>query len=145
MTNPTPQFVLVGSDHERLAVQAVGRVRPDVASGDDGNWLAAAVEILAGGFSGVATCSIRTEDLDEFRSGLARVVEDPSAAATFKTMEDQLGIAVRGDGEDSLVIEGHVGESNPGNRIEFRIQGKRAGLPTVLKSIDAILGAYPVG
>ena len=144
MTNSTPQFVLVGDDHERLAVQAVGRVRPDVASGDDGNWLEAAVEVLAGSFSGVATCSIRTEDLDEFRSELVRVVSDPSKTATFRTMEDQLGISIRAEGEEDLRIEGHVADPNPGNRIEFQVQGKRDQLPAVLKSIEAILGAYPV-
>ena len=144
MTNSTPQFVLVGNDHERLAVQAVGRVRPDVASGDDGNWLEAAVEILAGGFSGVATCSIRTEDLAEFRSGLALMMEDASATAAFKTMENRLAITVSGDREDSMTIEGHVVDSSPGNRIEFRIQGRRDGLQVVLGSVDAILGAYPV-
>ena len=64
MSNPQYQFVLSGSGHQKLHVTATGRIRPDAASGDDGNWLTATVEIRTGRFSGAVMCSLRTDDLD---------------------------------------------------------------------------------
>lgn len=145
MTNPVLQFVVAGSGDQRLVVEATGRIRPDVAGGDDGNWLAATVEVFNGRFSGAATCSIRTEDLDEFRSGLALLTDDRSASVAFKTMENQLGISIVGDGRGGVAIGGHVADSIEGNRLEFRFVGDVGGLSDVLQSIDEILDAYPVG
>lgn len=144
MSSPALQFVLAGDGQQRLVVKPTGRIRPDVASGDDGNWLEVTVEILSGQFSGEATCSIRTEDLDEFRSGLAGLTDDRSASVAFKTMENQLGISIEGDGSGGVTIGGHVADSIDGNRLEFRFLGEVGGLSAILQSIDEILDAYPV-
>lgn len=145
MSKPTYQFVVAGTGHQRLVVTTTGRIRPDAASSDDGNWLTVTVEIRSGRFSGAAMCSIRMDELDEFRTGLARLTDDRSASARFKTMENQLGISIVGDGHGGMAIRGHVADGVDGNRLEFAFQGDLGGLPTVLQSIDAVLEAYPVG
>lgn len=144
MSSSTHQFVLSGSGKQRLMVRTTGRVRPDSTDSDDFHWLRTGVEVLAGQFAGSATCSIRTEDLTDFRDGLARLTDDLGATATFKTMEDQLGIEIRGDGKGAMTVRGHVSDAIDGNRLSFEFAGDRAGLPPVLQAIDAILDAYPV-
>lgn len=143
MSKPTHTLVLTGPAQQRLTVQAVGRIRPDATNTDDGNWLRTTVQLQTGQFAGAATCSIRTDDLSDFREGLARLTDDRSATATFKTMEDQLGIVIIGDGRGGLTIQGHVADT--ANRLAFAFQGDQGGLPQVLETIDAILAHYPVG
>ena len=67
MSSTKHPFVLVGSGSQRLVVQTGGRVRPDSTDSDDIHWLRAEVEVLAGQFAGSAKCSIRVEDIAEFR------------------------------------------------------------------------------
>jgi hypothetical protein len=144
MTTKVHEFVLGGAERARLAVRVSGRLRAYALDGDDGNWLQAAVEIHCGKFAGGVTCSLRTDDFADFRTALARLTDNRSATAVFKTMEDQLGIQIKGDGRGAMQISGHVSDAIDGNRLAFSFVGDAGGLPAVLSAIDALLEAYPV-
>ncbi|MCB9870749.1 MAG: hypothetical protein H6837_12895 [Planctomycetes bacterium] len=72
-------------------MQVSGRQRPDAFEGDDVNWLQALVDVRAGGFAGAVSCSLRNDDLADFRDALAGLTDGRREVARFRTMEDQLG------------------------------------------------------
>ena len=134
------EFQLGGSAQQRLRLRVTGRERPDMNEVDDENWLTASAEVRAGAFAGAAEFSLRTEDLAEFRKGLAELTDGASSPAHLKTMENQLALRVDSKG-GALLVGGHVGDRV--NQLTFGFTSDGGTIPTLLQSLDAILDAYP--
>ena len=146
-----------GALRDYLRVRVTGRQRPGTEDADDDNWLRATAEIRVGRFSGSTACSLRTEDLADFRKGLAHLTDDRAATAHFRIMEEQLAITLKRDGRGGVTVTGHVGEGSgtgtgagpdaggsSGNRLSFRMAGDAGGLSDVVRALDQILDEYPV-
>jgi hypothetical protein len=137
------EFAVGTADRARLKLQVRGRERPDLTEADDSNWLQGAIDVRSGTMAGSVPCSLRTEDLVDFRTGLARMTDGQSATAECKTMEGLLAIRIVRCGRDELGVSGHISESVDGNRLTFRFTIPAAGIPLMLKDLDEILDEYP--
>ena len=135
---------LGSGDRARLKLRVSGRERPDFTDVDDRNWLQATVEVRSGRMAGAIACSLRTEDIGEFRGGLARMTDVDTASGEFKTMEDRLGIKVERGTPGRLTISGHIGEEPGADRLQFRFGAAADGIPMMLQDLDEVLDEYPV-
>ena len=139
------EFRLGTDDRASLKLKIRGRERPDATDAEDRNWLQGAVEVCSGHMAGTVGCSLRAEDLADFRGSLASLTvagpESPEAVLT--TMEHRLGIQVAQDA-GVLAVAGHIADGPDRNRFEFRFRTDAAELPKMLQSLDAILDAYLV-
>ena len=138
------EFSLGDGDRARLKLRISGRERPDFTGGDDRNWLQATVEVRSGRMAGAIACSLRTEDIGDFRSGLARMTDADDVSGEFKTMEDRLAIKVERGGSGSLTVTGHISEQPDGDGLSFRFTTAADGIPNMLKDLDEILDEYPI-
>jgi hypothetical protein len=138
------EFTIGGGAREKLVVRINGRERPDAVDNDDGNWLHASVEIIARRFAGSCVCSLRTEDFADFRSELALLTDNPTATASFSSMEDQLALRISASGSGELTIAGHVSDGAIGDCLQFKIEADQSSLPQVLQDIDRILAEFPI-
>ena len=62
------EFNLGSGDRARMKLRISGRERPGAMDSDDRNWLQATVEVRSGRMAGAIACSLRTEDIADFRS-----------------------------------------------------------------------------
>ena len=138
------EFSLGSADRARLKLRISGRERPDFTDGDDRNWLQAVVEVRSGRMAGAIACSLRTEDIGDFRSGLARMTDAGDAFGEFKTMEDRLAIKVERSASGRLTVTGHISERPDGDRLSFRFATATDGIPMMLQDLDEILDEYPI-
>ena len=138
------EFNLGSGDRARLKLRISGRERPDLMDSDDRNWLQATVEVRSGRMAGAIACSLRTEDIGEFRSGLAGMTDAGDASGEFKTMEDRLRIKVERSTPGRLMISGHIAEDSGGDRLSFRFVTDADGIPAMLQDLDEVLDEYPV-
>ena len=137
------EFRLDDADRAWLKLRVHGRERPDFTDSDDHNWLQSGVEVRSGRMAGSVSCSLRTEDLAEFRGGLASLTDNAAAEALCKTMEDRLAIQMRRGGSGRLAVKGHIADAAEGNRLEFSFGVAVDGIPMLLQQLDVILDAYP--
>ena len=138
------EFSLGSGDRARFKLRISGRERPDSIDGDDHNWLQAAAEVRSGRMAGSIACSLRTEDLSDFRSGLARMTDADDAFGEFKTMEDRLAIKVERGAPGSLTVTGYISEEPDGDCLSFRFATDADGIPMMLRDLDEVLDAYPI-
>ena len=127
-------------------LRVMGYERAAVESGADANWLIGEVELTAssaGSFSGRRTVSLRTEELAEFRSELAHLVEHLEGEARLHHMEEEVGCTLslqHGKGTFDGFVREHVGA-------EVRVSGMRTDqsyLQTSLRDFDALVREFPV-
>lgn len=136
------EFNLGSGDRARLKLRVSGRERPDATDADDRAWLSASVEVRSGRMAGVIACSVRTEDITEFRSGLAVLTDAGDQPALFKTMEDRLAIRVKRDTPGPLTVSGHIAEDPEGDKLSFRFGTDAGSIPLMLRDLDKILDEY---
>jgi hypothetical protein len=137
------ELAIGSADRARLRLQVRGRERPDLTESDDSNWLRGVVEVRSGKMAGSVAYSLRTEDLNEFRAGLARMTDDRGAKAECKTMEDLIAIRLVHSAPRRLTVTGHISENPTGNRLTFQFDTDAAAIPMMLKDLDEILDEYP--
>src|SRR5271170_5364423 len=87
------------SEHERIEVDVLRYERSPVGEYHDDNWLTIEIRVRAGGFHGMVSAAILTEDLVRFASQLRPLYDSLSGSAKFSTMEGQLSLHLVGDGK----------------------------------------------
>jgi len=141
---PEPvQLVIGGEEHERLAVQVLGRERSGAFGADDGNWIDARVSVAAGAFRGEVACSLRAEDFAAFLAQVRLLEVQPSGTARFSTMEDQLEFAIAGDGLGRFDVRGHLMDAaGIGNRLAWSLAIDQTHLPRIIAALSDISTRY---
>jgi hypothetical protein len=134
-----------GERAEYLAIKLFGRQHPTCQDYWDGNWLRAEVEVVAGGFRGLVTGDLRTDELAIFHEQLSRLQESLRGKAEFATMERWLFIRVVGDGRGHMRFECELrDEPGMGNTLMCEFGYDQTFVPPMLTQLRQALECYPV-
>lgn len=142
-----PLTVIVGREEtERVALEVLGRERPNEDDFWDGNWLVVDVHIQAGGFIGHAVANLRAEEFRRFREGLEAAYNAVSGVATFETMEGWLTLTVNCERTGKVTIQGDATDrAGTGNRLHFSLPDMdQTDLPALIDQLVECERAYPV-
>ena len=132
------------SPSSRLSLQPLRRERPEATDYWDGNWVETTVVVAAGAFRGEFRAALRVEDFARFRDEVRVLYESLAGHARFGTMEEWIAVEIEGDGKGLLRAECSVlDEPGIGNRLTFTLSLDQTDLPEMLRSLDAICGAFP--
>ena len=141
-----PLTIVIGSlrdDH--LVIDVTRREYPDAHDSGDGNWVFATVRTHAGAFVGEYEALLRTDELDRFRAGLARLHAELHGTATFESMEEWLTLVIEGDGRGHFRAKCVArDEAGIGNELRFELNFDQTEIPPMLASLDAVLAEFPV-
>ncbi len=135
------QLVIGGKEHERVAVELLGREypEPDSLDADDSNWVPARVSVAAGAFRGQFSCCLRAEDFARLLPQLHRLEADASGSARFTTMEGQLEFEIKGDGRGHFDVRGEaMDEAGIGNKLTWSLTIDQTYLRPIIASVSAI-------
>jgi hypothetical protein len=148
-TSEHPSFRIGSPDSDHVVVRPrITRDAVGVSRGtdpDDGNWVSATIEIVAGAFRARIDAMLRVDDFVRFRDEVRLLNEDLSGTATFDTMEGWLRIEVQGDGRGHLRAGCEAVDSpGTGNRLAFAIALDQTDLPAIVRDLDAVCQEAPV-
>src|SRR5262245_35628507 len=87
---------------EHLLLVIEGRAHPASSDYWDGNWLNCVADVVAGAFHGRLPGSLRVDELEQFRHGLAQLYERLAGEVTLEPMERWLRLSITGDGRGHL-------------------------------------------
>ena len=112
---------------------------------DDANWLKCEIELSAGSFKARYKASLQTNDFVEFNKQLSELYIRLKGKAEFNTMEEQLSIVVKGNGQGQMAADCvAIDEAGIGNRLQFKIEFDQTHLNNVLHDLDSLIRKYPV-
>lgn len=139
------RMVIGLAEGEHLTLEPIRRNHPACTDFWDGNWVACAIDVKVGGFRGHVDADLRAEEFMTFRDGLQRLYDQLAGEAVFKTMEHWLTILVRGDGRGHFEAQCELRDDpGMGNRLVFSLAFDQTELLPILRSLDAVLRAFPV-
>ena len=134
-----------GERSEFLALTLLGRSHPAARDYWDGNWVRAAVEVIAGGFRGKVDGDLRAEELSAFHRDLAPLVETLAGEASFTTMEDWLSIVATGNGRGQIELRCEIRDQpGIGNTLAFRLALDQTYLGPLVAQLAQATRAFPV-
>jgi hypothetical protein len=137
-------FSLGGEENNRVQVQVHGYERPPVGEYYDDNWVRVSVFVAVGAFSGQFDAAFLTSDFVAFRDELLSLHASLQGKAVFSTMEDQLSLALTGNGLGGIEVKGvAIDAPGVGNQLEFELALDQSYLPAVLGDLDEILAEFP--
>ena len=141
-----PSFSLGGAERERVAVTVASYERREPAGEYwDDNWVAVEVVVLVGRFRAKYSASFMTAELLAFRDKLRNLYESLSGTVQFTTLEEQLSLALVGDGRGHIEVSGvAIDAPGIGNRLEFKLSLDQSQLASTLKGLDDVVSAFPV-
>jgi hypothetical protein len=138
--------LLIGHENgEHVVVRALSRNHPDLFDGWDANWVACEVAISAGGFRGAFRANCRSEEFRLFLDEVEALSGTLEGAASFSTMEGQIALSLAGDAKGHLRVQGTAADTPAGdNRLQFSFEIDQTCLPSIGRSLEVILSAFPV-
>jgi hypothetical protein len=108
----------------------------------DGNWLIAALDVVAGGFHGKCGASLRAEELLGFREVLERVDASLEGEAALESMESWLTLRVAVDRSGHLAVIDQLGSAN---ELTFGVEDlDQSGPPPMIEALREIETFFPV-
>ena len=111
----------------------------------DRNWIRSKVAIKAGGFSGQFDCELAATDFDGFKKELSVLYNKLDGTASFNTLEGQLEIKIKGDGNGHLKAECSAMDlAGMGNELMFTIDFDQTAIPRMIKQLEKIMETFPV-
>jgi hypothetical protein len=139
------QIHIGGEEHEFLAIEILGRERPEYPVGYfDNNWLKCIIEVVAGGFRGTLQCSLQTEDLVRLRE-IGRDLQDWSENQVgFGTLEDWLRIDFFLNERGGIELLGELRDQDAGNRLRFVLKLDQSYLPPFISDLERAIEQFPV-
>jgi hypothetical protein len=137
--------ILIGDpDGPRVLIQPQGREHPGLFDYWDGNWIVCEIHLSAGGFRGGFQASLRSEEFEAFLAELESLSQTLEGAAAFSTMEGQLALTLTGDGNGHIQLKGEAQDQPGGNRLHFEFEIDQTYLPSICRSLEHLLVAFPV-
>lgn len=113
---------------------------------DDYGWLNAEVAVSVGAWSGRFGACLRTPDFPRFRQQLEHLLANPSATASFTTLEQQLELKFLGNLLGHIKVEGQaVDQAGVGNRLQFSLDIDQSYLPDLINELLAVERRFPPG
>lgn len=138
--------VLIGdAGAQYVLIRPVGRSSPGLFDYSDGNWIVCEVEISAGGFRGQFSADVRSEEFQTFMEQVSELGRTVDGAATLSTIEGQLTLALASDGSGRMRVAGlALDAAGSDNRLNFSFEVDPACLPSISRSLEYLLAAFPV-
>ena len=138
--------ILIGDpDGQHVLIRPLGRRHPGLFDSLDGNWIDCEVAVQVKGFRGNFRAGLRSEEFQSFleeTQGLQRTLE---GTAQFTTMEEQVALTLAGDGKGHVRVSGEArDEPGSGNRLQFEFALEQTALPSICRSLEQFLAAFPV-
>lgn len=138
-------FSFGGEDRERIQVLVYGYERASVGDYHDDNWLSVEVQIDAGALTGRFQAAFLTEELVYFLEELRSLHSTLRGKASFTTMEEQLSLELEGNGLGHISLLGKTSDQpGIGNQLQFQLSLDQTQLQASLRSLEAVVNAYPV-
>lgn len=138
------QFSFGHSKNERIEVEVFGYEREPVGEYYDDNWLTVEIRVWAGGFRGSTSASLLTHELNQFLPPLRSLYESLAGTAEFKTMEEQLGLRLSGDGQGHIALSGEIyDQPGIGNRLQFSLSLDQTLLAKSIRELEQVVAAFP--
>jgi hypothetical protein len=126
-------FVFAGSELERF------RTSPD-------DWIRAGGTVAAGGFRGDTELWFMAAEFARLLPQLRRLYETLQGEVDFKTIEDQVGFRLTGDGRGHIVLHGYLlDRTGDGNRLDFTLSYDQTLLRQSILEISDLLAAVEAG
>lgn len=122
---------------------------PSIATGWDGNWITAEVELVvdgAGRFSARKATSIATTELVDFHERVAALLQSGVGSAVFETTEGETGLTLTADDGDEAAfeVEGFVlVHTSPELRVR-ELETSRRQVQELAHTLREALRAFPV-
>lgn len=139
------EFVIEGSEEDRLRIQFSGWERPDATDVDGANRVEARVAVANGAFRADYECSFHGEDLRTFHDRLVELRHDLEGKVALSSVEKKIEFEIEGDGLGRFEIAGRaVDEPGSGHRFWWHLKIDQTALPGLLESMDAIVRRFPV-
>jgi hypothetical protein len=102
------------------------------------------ISIKAGAWSGVYSADFRTPDFPLFREQIERLYRDPTAIATFDTLEGQLKLQLKGDRRGHIRVFGTARDDFVRrNQFMFEFEIDQSYLPELLRELELIEERFP--
>jgi len=128
-----------------LKITLLGRSHAGANDFWDGNWIQAAVKILAGGFRGSVGGYLRAEELVQFLDQLSQLQKSLRGTAEFVTMEEWLSIRVTGDGLGHMECRCNIRDQpGIGNTLDCTLATDQTFTQTTISELAAAVEAFPV-
>jgi hypothetical protein len=134
-----------GEQREYVWICPLSRRHPGQCDYWDGNWITCEIGVAAGGFRGGFRADLRSEEFVPFLEGLQRLSGALQGAAHFTTMEGQLALVFTGDAKGRIQVSGKASDdAGTGNCLEFVFDIDQTYLPSICRSLQNLLVAFPV-
>jgi hypothetical protein len=137
-------MIRIGNGVPYLTVTLLGRSHPDQTDYWDGNWLRAEVEVVAGGFRGLVSGDLRSDEFAHFRDALAILNESLRGEAEFATLERWLNVRAIGDGRGHVTFACEVRDEGARATLTCEFIDDQTCLASLLRQLDQALLLYPV-
>lgn len=142
---PTTEVLIGDVDAQHVLIRPLSRREPDLFDNEDGNWIDCEVEIAAGGFRGTFRTDLRSEEFRNFSEELAGLSRTLEAAATFSSEDGHIALSLTGHGGRRVHVSGEaIDSAENGNRLQFSFDIDQTHVPSICRSLDDLLRAFPV-
>jgi hypothetical protein len=139
-----PTVVFGSLESEYLAIRVIRRMY-DTSDYDDGNWLQAEIALRTRGFAGAYPSSLRAEEFERLRDGLAPMYHSLRGSARLHSLEGWLHIDIEGDGLGHLSMTYRaVSQHAPKVALDSYLDLDQTMLPAILDELSAVIAAFPV-
>ncbi len=133
-----------GEAREFLAITLLGRERPGDNDYWDGNWVAAEVQVAAGGFHGVVHGSLRAEELADFHRQVCGLQVNLTGEAALETMEQWLSLRVVGQ-RGPVSLRGELRDRlGTDNRLSFVLELDQSYLGPFARELEQAASEFAV-
>jgi len=137
--------VFTGDAGEHLRIDVLGYERAPVGEYFDDNWLSVGVAIKAGGFTGSFSASFLTGELEGLHQEAIKLYDSLTGRAEFKTLEEQLGFDLVGDGLGHIRLTGNAQDiAGLGNTLAFTFTFDQTQLRSTVQGLTRVLSAFPM-
>ena len=139
------QGICIGDPQgEYLQILIFGRSYPEATDFWDGNWLRSEVAAKIGGFQCRFEAALRAEEFRLFQAALAELHQSLNGDAVFSTLEGQVKITLKGDGQGHIDVRIRMCDlPGSGNRFEGEFRIDQTYLRGIQAGLDGLLADYP--
>lgn len=138
------KFMEFADDESRLRLQVLGRTYPQKSDYWDGNWLSTKIEVKSGAFVGAYTATLRSDEVETFRSQLQELAEGERDGAQFEATEDWLQIDAARDSEGAILRCLCKSRSGAEGGLTFNVTLSSEAVTALLEQLEAIMQEFPV-
>lgn len=128
-----------------IRLEPLHLVNPDGQCDTDRSWVKTLVTVKGGVFSGQYAAEFMTTDFELFKQQLRKLDTDFYGSAKFDPLEDQLVLAIQGDGLGHFHLD-CVATPDPhlGHSLTFSISFDQTQIKEYIRQLDTITRKFPI-